>query len=56
LIITMDSAPAAGFIQCTLNGNPNVAGKTVRLDRNAVGLWNCTTTVAAARHKPEGCN
>jgi len=54
--ITMDSAPAQGFIQCILIGNPNVAGKTVRLERNATGLWSCSTTVVAARHKPEGCN
>lgn len=53
--ITMDFTPALGFIECEMIGNPNVAGKTVRLERDSSGDWSCTTNVAADRHKPEGC-
>lgn len=54
--ITMDSSPALGYIQCVTSGNPNVSGKTVRLERNTSGTWTCTTSVTAAKHKPEGCS
>lgn len=54
--ITMNFTPALGFIQCKMLGNPNVNGKTVRLERNSTGAWSCVTSVAAARHKPEGCS
>ena len=54
--ITMDFTPALGFIQCVMVGNPNVSGKTIRIERNANGEWNCVTNVAAAKHKPEGCS
>ena len=54
--ISMNPTPGAGFIQCKMRGHPLVQEKTVRLDRNSSGVWTCTTTVADAKHKPEGCN
>lgn len=42
-------------ITCTLVGNPSVVGSTVVLTRNAQGQWPCTTTVANANHRPNGC-
>lgn len=54
--ITMNPNPAAGFIECELIGNAKVSGKVIRLSRNATGNWTCTSTVAEAKHKPEGCN
>lgn len=54
--IAMDSTPAAGFIECTLAGNPKVIGKVIRLERNSTGSWDCVTTIALAKHRPEGCN
>jgi type IV pilus assembly protein PilA len=53
--ISIDPSPTAGFIQCTLAGNPKVNGEVIRLERNSSGEWTCTTTVADAKHKPEGC-
>jgi type IV pilus assembly protein PilA len=54
--ITMDPTPSSGYIQCLMNGHPLVQGQTVRLERNSTGTWRCTTSVAADKHKPEGCN
>ncbi|MHC2996413.1 pilin [Tepidiphilus sp. HLB4] len=42
-------------IECTLKGNPKVAGKTVTLTRNSSGQWTCTADVDA-KYKPVGCN
>ena len=42
-------------ITCTLKGNPNVAGKTVVLTRDANGAWNCTNTIGNANWEPNGC-
>ena len=53
--ISMDFTPALGYIECVMIGNPNVAGKTVRLERDANGAWTCSTSVADAKHKPVGC-
>lgn len=53
---TLDMSPAeTGFIRCTLRGNPNVTGKTVRVQRNSSGSWNCVTTVTNPNFIPEGC-
>jgi len=55
--ITMSYSQAGGgYIQCLLQGNPKVDGQTLRLDRNTSGEWTCTTTVAAAKYKPDGCS
>jgi type IV pilus assembly protein PilA len=55
--ITMGYAPTGvGFIECQMLGNPNVSGRIVRLDRNTSGTWTCSSTVVAAKHKPEGCS
>ena len=43
-------------VVCTLRGNPNVAGKTITLTRNASGQWNCTAqSTIDAKHRPNGC-
>jgi type IV pilus assembly protein PilA len=53
--ITMSPDPNAGFIECVLVGNPKVNGETIRWERNSSGEWNCTSSVAIARYKPEAC-
>jgi len=53
--ISMSFTPALGFIECEMIGNPQISGKTVRLERNSSGDWSCITNVAEAKHKPEGC-
>lgn len=51
------SPGADGFIRCTLKGHPTISSKLLTLQRNSSsGLWNCVTTIAAAKHRPEGCN
>lgn len=55
--IRMDYSQGAGYIECVLVGNFKVNGETIRLARNATtGGWTCTTTLAEAKHKPEGCS
>jgi type IV pilus assembly protein PilA len=54
--LTMSPAPSGGFIQCKILGHPAIRDKTVRLERNSSGDWSCVTTVASARHRPEGCS
>lgn len=49
------SATSGQTIACTLAGNPNVAGKTLTLTRDAEGLWSCSTTVTAL-YRPNGCS
>ncbi len=49
-------ADGAGSIACTLVGNPAVNGSNITLNRSAAGAWTCTTTVANANHRPQGCN
>jgi type IV pilus assembly protein PilA len=53
--ITMDPDPDAGFIECILIGTPKVSGTTVRLERDSGGGWECITSVAESKYKPEGC-
>lgn len=53
--ISMDPNPSAGFIQCILVGNPRIAGKFIRLDRDSSGAWTCSTDVAQERYIPQGC-
>jgi type IV pilus assembly protein PilA len=45
-----------GYIRCQLAGNPVISGKVITLQRNSSGHWNCVTDIAAAKHRPEGCN
>ena len=54
--ITMDPSPTAGYIQCTLAGNPNINGTTIRLERSSSGTWRCIASVGQAKYKPEGCS
>jgi type IV pilus assembly protein PilA len=43
-------------LTCTIKkGNPLVNGKVISLNRTAAGLWNCTSTIAAAKHNPGAC-
>jgi type IV pilus assembly protein PilA len=53
--ITMDPSPDTGYIDCVLVGNPKVNGENVRWTRNSSGEWNCTSSVAIQRYKPQGC-
>jgi len=53
--ITMDPNPNAGFIECILIGTPKISGTTVRLERDSSGAWECVTSVAETKYKPEGC-
>jgi type IV pilus assembly protein PilA len=40
-----------------VKGNPIVAGKTIEIDRNASGHWNCTVSAGvAAKYRPAGCD
>ncbi len=45
-------------LTCTIvQGNATlVKGKTITLNRTGSGVWNCVTTVAAAKHKPGACS
>ena len=53
--IEMDFDPnTVGYIECTLVGNPRIAGRTIRLERASSGVWTCQTTVAEERYLPEG--
>jgi type IV pilus assembly protein PilA len=53
--ISMDPNPNSGFIECILVGTPRINGTTVRLERDSGGGWQCVTSVAEAKYKPEGC-
>ncbi|TNJ35484.1 pilin [Arenimonas terrae] len=47
------------IIECTLQGNPKVAGQKITLERNASGAWQCETDLPAAdktKYNPGGCN
>ena len=45
-----------GFIRCTLNGNPQVAGKTIELVRSASGEWRCQVGAGIdSKLWPAGC-
>ncbi|MEN1957650.1 pilin [Luteimonas changyuni] len=55
------NAQSGQVVQCTLRGNPKVAGAQVRLTRNASGQWPCTIAVGSAganfkeSYRPAGC-
>ena len=52
------NATSGQKITCTLSGNPKVNTKTVTLERNASGAWNCTTSLDPAdktKYNPGGC-
>ena len=53
--IAMSPAPADAYIRCTLRGNPKVNNQTITIRLGTSGGWTCTTTVAEAKYKPEGC-
>ncbi|MES2671188.1 MAG: pilin [Pseudomonadota bacterium] len=49
------TAASGQTIACTLKGNPNVAGKTVTLTRDAQGQWVCTNNIGNTNYEPNGC-
>jgi len=44
-------------VLCTANGNTDINGKKIRLDRTSAGVWTCTTNIGSdtASYKPAGC-
>lgn len=55
--VTMDPSPTAGFIRCTLKGNPMIAAKTVEITRNGSGEWTCHVDAGIAeKYRPDGCS
>lgn len=53
--LSMDPSDA-GFIRCTLKGNPMVNGKTVEIARVASGDWVCKVDSSIpAKYHPVGC-
>ena len=43
-------------IECTLKGNPKVIGKTVTLERDGSGSWNCKAdSNLDTKFRPTGC-
>lgn len=51
--ISMDPG-AVGFIRCTLNGHPRIAGSKITLQRVSDDSWHCVVNVDG-RYQPEGC-
>ncbi|MGQ4584529.1 pilin [Lysobacter sp. F60174L2] len=51
------TAGADGVIECSLTGNPKVAGQDVTLTRNSdTGAWDCTTSAGLDdKYRPAGC-
>ena len=47
--------PNGQTITCTLKGNPNIAGKTVTLTRDANGQWDCSNNIGNDNYEPNGC-
>lgn len=47
---------ATGFIRCTIRGNPLVNGKTLTLQRDSDGNWDCITNIALENHRPSICH
>jgi type IV pilus assembly protein PilA len=46
---------ADGYLRCSLNGHPRIAGKQVTLKRNSSDdSWTCTADVDS-RYLPDGC-
>jgi type IV pilus assembly protein PilA len=55
--MSMDPTHVGGFIRCTLKGHPLIASKTITIERNGSGTWNCLVSPGiAAKHIPEGCS
>ena len=49
------TAGETGSIECSITGNPKVAGETITLTRNTSGAWLCTTSVPETKYHPDGC-
>lgn len=51
-----DNATGAGSITCIMNGNPEVAGKDITLQRSSAGVWSCIVdATVVTRLLPVGC-
>lgn len=46
---------AEGSIECTLKGNPVIAGGRVRFERSEAGIWTCVTEDIQPQHVAQGC-
>ena len=44
-----------GTITCKLAGNPKVSGKTVQLQRNTSGAYECSISGLEEKYLPTGC-
>lgn len=52
--ISMDPGES-GYIRCTINGHPRIAGRQITLQRDSTNdSWNCTVNVDEI-YRPEGC-
>lgn len=49
------NAASGQIIRCTLAGSPDIFGQTVTLTRTLQGQWPCSTSIANANHRPNGC-
>lgn len=54
-LISMDSS-TTGYIACKLNGNPQVSGKTLQLNRVSSGVWSCDASAVDEKYRPTGCS
>ena len=52
---TANSGAVTNAINCTLKGNPAIAGKFISLSRDANGAWTCSTTITDTKFIPKGC-
>lgn len=54
---TIDMTPGPdGFIRCTLEGHPRIAGSQITLQRDsATGNWHCQIDIDE-RYMPDGCS
>lgn len=52
---TATSGAVTNAINCTLKGNPAIAGKFISLSRDTNGAWTCSTTITDTKFIPKGC-
>ena len=52
--ITVKVVGSTGVTQllCTAKGNTDINGKVLKLDRNATGVWTCTTNIGGSLTSP----
>lgn len=55
---TATSGAVTSAITCTLQGNPNISGKIITLNRSDDGGWTCLTNIGSSTDNkfiPKGC-